>query len=130
MEKSKVNYIKTKDKTTAKEKTLKKEEKAWKVQPKTTRYYISTTANLNAEQFNQIIREHWEIENSNHGVRDNTLEEDKSRIRKNPGAMARIRSLVLNILAYTKQTDNIRQAIKQNQYQDSDSFLGYYSFLW
>ncbi len=41
---------------------------------------------------------HWGIENRNHYVRDVTLGEDKSRIRVNPGVMARLRSFTLNIL--------------------------------
>jgi predicted transposase YbfD/YdcC len=100
-----------------------KEEPLWNFETETTRYYISTTAILNAQDFNEIIRNHWNIENSNHGVRDNTLEEDKSRIRKNPEAMARIRSLVLNILAFKKETQNLPRIIERNAWsQDISKF--------
>jgi hypothetical protein len=37
------------------------------------------------------------VENENHWVRDMTLAEDASRIRVNPGVMARLRSQALNI---------------------------------
>ena len=44
------------------------------------------------------IRGHWGIENRSHHVRDVTLAEDASRVRKNPGVLARIRSFAANIL--------------------------------
>jgi hypothetical protein len=44
------------------------------------------------------IRGHWGIENRNHHVRDRTLAEDASRIRRKPGVFARLRSFALNIL--------------------------------
>src|ERR1035437_5948884 len=44
------------------------------------------------------IQGHWGIENRNHYVRDVSCEEDKCRIRNNPGIMARARSFALNIL--------------------------------
>jgi predicted transposase YbfD/YdcC len=60
-------------------------------------YYLSTTR-LSAKIFCKLIQDHWRIENVNHYVRDVTLKEDLSRIRKNPGIAARIRSFALNIL--------------------------------
>jgi predicted transposase YbfD/YdcC len=44
------------------------------------------------------IRGHWGIENRNQYVRDVTFDEDRSRIRNNPGIMARARSFALNIM--------------------------------
>ena len=38
------------------------------------------------------VRMHWGIENKFHYTRDVTLREDASRIRKNPGVFARVRS--------------------------------------
>jgi len=46
-------------------------------------------------------------------VRDWSYEEDKSRIRKNPGAMAILRSMSLNILRSTG-IENVAQARKEN----------------
>lgn len=62
-----------------------------------TSFYISTTI-LNAKTFCQAIRNHWDIENGDHYVRDVTLGEDKSRIRTNPHIFAKLRSFALNLL--------------------------------
>jgi hypothetical protein len=50
------------------------------------------------------------IENQNHWVRDVTLAEDASRIRINPGIMARLRSQTLNI-ARANGVTNIAKAL-------------------
>ena len=47
-------------------------------------------------------------ENKFHYTRDATLREDASRIRKNPGVFARIRSFAYNILRFN-QSDTIPQ---------------------
>jgi predicted transposase YbfD/YdcC len=57
-----------------------------------------------------VIRGHWGIENRQHYVRDVTCDEDRSRIRDNPGVMARARSFALNILRYNGIT-NVAQAL-------------------
>jgi len=62
-------------------------------------FYIATTI-LNAKVFCQGIRNHWDIENGNHYVRDVTLGEDRSRIRTNPHIFAKLRSFALNLLRY------------------------------
>ena len=61
-------------------------------------YYVSSAADLSAPAWADAIRSHWGIENRNHYVRDVSCDEDKSRIRDNPGIMARARSFALNIL--------------------------------
>jgi len=45
----------------------------------------------------RLIRAHWGIENGLHGVRDGTLREDASRIRKGSGpeVMAALRNIVI-----------------------------------
>ncbi len=55
-------------------------------------------AGQSAAYYGNAIRGHWETENPNHHVRDKALQEDASRIRKNPGIMARLKSFGLNIL--------------------------------
>lgn len=55
------------------------------------------------------IRGHWGIENRAHYVRDVAMAEDASRVRKNPGILARIRSFAANILR-ANGADNIRDA--------------------
>lgn len=71
-------------------------EKTWKNRSETA-WHICTRM-LTAEQANACVRKHWSIENCFHYVRDVTMGEDASRIRKQPGAFARLRSWSLNIL--------------------------------
>ena len=70
-------------------------------------FYLSNRP-IGAEQAAAAIRGHWGIENRSHYVRDVTLCEDASRIRKNPGVFARIRSFAYNILRIN-QSDSIAQ---------------------
>ena len=77
-----------------------------------TAYYIST-ADPSASLFAEAIRGHWGIENRNHYVRDVTLKEDASRIRRKPGIMARLRSFALNILRKNNVT-NVSEALYDN----------------
>lgn len=60
--------------------------------------YYAATEIFTAGMFLKFIRDHWKIENKNHYVKDVTMNEDKSRIRKNPTVFAIIRSFALNIL--------------------------------
>lgn len=80
----------------------------WKRREETA-FYVSSIM-LPAEIFGQAIRGHWAVENENHWVRDVTLAEDASRIRVNPGVMARLRSQALNI-ARANGAANIAQAL-------------------
>lgn len=68
---------------------------------------------LDAPTAARAVRAHWGIENRAHYVRDVTLAEDASRIRQQPGIMARIRSLALNILR-ANGVKNVRQAVYAN----------------
>lgn len=76
-------------------------------------FYISTTDKFSAAEFGSIIRSHWGIENSNHYVRDVSLREDFSRIRKNPENVAILRSFALNLLRINREP-NISQALYRN----------------
>jgi predicted transposase YbfD/YdcC len=72
----------------------------WKSSSETA-YYLAgfkLTAQLGAA----AVRGHWGIENRLHYTRDGTMAEDASRVRKNPGIMARIRSFAVNILRANK----------------------------
>ena len=73
-------------------------------------YYVSSADGLPATVWAAAIRGHWAIENRNHYVRDVSCEEDKSRIRHNPGIMARARSFALNIVRKNGVT-NVAQAL-------------------
>ena len=75
-------------------------------------YYISTSLKM-AKEFQKIVRSHWTIENVYHYVRDEALREDRSRIRKKPGIMARLRSFALNELRKMK-VENISHRIYEN----------------
>jgi predicted transposase YbfD/YdcC len=83
----------------------------WKPSHETS-YYIATTI-LGAETFCQAIRNHWDIENGDHYVRDVTLGEDKSRIRINPHIFAKLRSFALNILR-ANHVENVSLALFEN----------------
>src|SRR5918996_1000235 len=67
--------------------------KDWQASKETAYYFCDIV--LPAAQFNQIIRAHWGIENRLHHVRDTRLNEDASRIRRNPGIFALLRSFAL-----------------------------------
>ena len=79
----------------------------WKNREETAIYVSSVL--LSAKALASAIRSHWAIENQNHWVRDVTLAEDASRIRINPGVMARLRSQALNI-ARANGVTNIAKA--------------------
>ncbi len=53
------------------------------------------------------------IENRNHHVRDRSLGEDASRIRRRPGLVARLRSFALNILR-AHGVGNVSEALYTN----------------
>ncbi len=72
-----------------------------------TSFYLSNRP-VKADQAARKIREHWGVENKLHYVRDVTMAEDASRIRKNPGIFARMRSFAYNILR-SNQSDTIAQ---------------------
>jgi predicted transposase YbfD/YdcC len=60
-------------------------------------YYLANFA-APASHAAAAIRGHWHVENKLHYTRDVTFLEDQSRIRRNPGVFARIRSFGYNIL--------------------------------
>ena len=78
----------------------------WKASMETS-FYLSNRA-IDAIHAADAIRMHWRIENKLHYTRDVTLCEDASRIRKNPGIFARMRSFAYNILRFN-QSDTIAQ---------------------
>ena len=78
----------------------------WKTSDETS-FYLSNRP-IDANHAAAAIRKHWGIENKLHYTRDVTLREDASRIRKNPGVFARMRSFAYNILRFN-QSDTIAQ---------------------
>ena len=86
-------------------------------------FYLSTKP-LTAKELCTITRNHWQIENSNHYVKDVTMNEDSSRIRINPNNFAKLRSFALNIM----RANNAKN-IKQERYENCmklDKVLNYF----
>jgi predicted transposase YbfD/YdcC len=73
-------------------------------------YYVSSAEGLRASTWADVVRGHWGIENRNHYVRDVSCDEDRSRIRDNPGIIARARSFALNIIRHNGAA-NVAQAL-------------------
>jgi hypothetical protein len=76
-----------------------------------------------ADQLLQWARGHWSIENRSHYVRDVTLGEDASRVRKGSGpeVMAAIRNAAIGFLRFTGAT-NIAETIRRNASQVGQLF--------
>jgi predicted transposase YbfD/YdcC len=74
--------------------------KDWQVSEETA-YYLSDLREP-AARFNQAIRGHWGVENRTHYVRDTSLQEDASRIRRNPCIFALLRSFALNLMRFNR----------------------------
>jgi predicted transposase YbfD/YdcC len=68
---------------------------------------------LDAATFGRAVRAHWGIENRDHHVRDRTLGEDASRIRRRPGIFAQLRSFALNVLR-AGGVGNVSEAVYVN----------------
>ncbi len=73
-----------------------------------TAFYISNQQ-IDATRAAQAIRAHWKIETTSHYTRDVTFDEDRSRIRANPGIFARLRSFAYNILKANQSSSSIPQ---------------------
>jgi len=59
-----------------------------------------TKQGASAEQLLRLVRGHWTIENQSHWVRDVTMDEDRSQVRKGniPEVMAALRNTVIGLL--------------------------------
>jgi len=90
-----------------------------------TRYFITSVPRelADASQVLKWARGHWSIENRSHYVRDVTLGEDASRIRKGSGpeVMAALRNAAIGLLRATGAT-NIAETIRRNAYQVPELF--------
>jgi len=67
---------------------------------KERRYFISSLQGIDAKTFGQLIRNHWQVENSLHWSLDVSFNEDASRIRNGYAAenFSRLRRIALNLL--------------------------------
>jgi Transposase DDE domain len=81
------------------------------------RYFITSVPRelAGAEALLSWARGHWTIENRSHHVRDVSLGEDASRIRKGSGpeVMAALRNLAIGFLRSTGAT-NIAESLRRN----------------
>ena len=78
--------------------TVKKNTKIKKFETTIDESYYLSTKKLTAEEYQKIIRWHWWIENRNHYIKDVSMWEDTSRIRKNANIFVILRSFWLNIM--------------------------------
>jgi predicted transposase YbfD/YdcC len=82
-----------------------------------TRYFITSVSRpvADAGQLLQWVRGHWSIENRSHYVRDVTMGEDPSRIRKRSGpqVMAAMRNATIGFLR-TMGVTNVAESLRRN----------------
>jgi predicted transposase YbfD/YdcC len=80
-----------------------------------TAYYVTSLEETRASKAKLLgfIRQHWEIENALHWVRDATIGEDRSKVRSGsaPRALAALRNLVTSILRLAGVT-NIAKGLR------------------
>jgi hypothetical protein len=90
-----------------------------------TRYFITSVSRsrAGAAQLLAWARGHWSIENGSHYVRDVTLGEDASRIRKGSGPqiMASLRNAAIGFLRTTGVT-NVAEELRRNASRVADLF--------
>lgn len=89
------------------------------------RYFITSVPRrcADAGQLLHWVRGHWSIENRSHYVRDVSLGEDASRIRKGSGpeVMAALRNTAIGWLRCTGAT-NIAESLRRNAARVTDLF--------
>ncbi len=89
------------------------------------RYFITSVSRAvgDAGRLLKWVRGHWSIENRSHYVRDVTMSEDSSRIRKRSGpqVMAALRNATISFLRTTGAT-NIAEALRRNASQVGQLF--------
>jgi hypothetical protein len=90
-----------------------------------TRYFITSASRsvADAGQLLKWVRGHWSIENRSHYVRDVTMGEDASRIRKRcgPQVMAAMRNATIGFLR-SIGVSNIAEALRRNASQVGELF--------
>jgi predicted transposase YbfD/YdcC len=79
------------------------------------RYYLTSLA-PDASRLQQLIRQHWSIENQCHWVLDVTFDEDKCRVRKDnaPLNLAMLRKACLSLL---KQNTTLKDSLRGKRYR-------------
>lgn len=85
-----------------------------------TAYYLMS-ATFTPEQLNDIVREHWGIENRLHWRLDVIMNEDQDRTRLGnaPENLAVLRHMAINIMQKDKQKGSLRGKIKRAGWDDA-----------
>ena len=85
-----------------------------------TAYYLLSAA-LSAERFNQIVRQHWEVENRLHWRLDVVMNEDRGRTRlgNGPHNLAVLRHMALNAMRKEGSKGSLRGNFKRAGWDDS-----------
>jgi predicted transposase YbfD/YdcC len=94
----------------------------------TNSFYITNKVLQNVYSIANQIRNHWRIEVF-HWHRDNNFKEDSSRIRKNVGVIARLRTLVYNVFKIRK-VKSIKEELENNSFMEGGDFMDKYKDLW
>jgi predicted transposase YbfD/YdcC len=85
-----------------------------------TAYYLLSTA-LGADRLATVVRSHWGIENSLHWVLDVTMNEDRTRNRKDNGPqnLALLRRLALNLARLEPSKGSMKGKLKRAGWDDT-----------
>jgi predicted transposase YbfD/YdcC len=85
-----------------------------------TRTYLLSKP-LSAARFAEVVRAHWQIENTLHWVLDVVMDEDQARARKDhaPENLARLRRFALNLLRVNPDKGSTRGKIKRAGWDDA-----------
>lgn len=89
--------------------------------------YYYFTSDISVNEFKNIRRHHWSIENSLHWVLDNSFREDRMRMKKGHASenMNLLRKFVLNVLALTNYTSESVSASRDELKYDTPQQLLY-----
>jgi predicted transposase YbfD/YdcC len=84
-----------------------------------TAYYLLSTA-LTPERFNQVVRQHWSVENSLHWRLDVVMNEDQDRTRlgNGPHNLAVLRHMALNAIQKEGSKGSLRGKFKRAGWND------------
>ncbi len=84
-----------------------------------TAYYL-LSSELTPERFNEVVRQHWSIENSLHWRLDVVMNEDQDRTRAGNGAqnLAVLRHLVINAMQKEGSKGSLRGKFKRAGWDD------------
>lgn len=100
-------------------KVIRTRETATKTTTETAYYLLSTV--LSAEQFGDVVRAHWGVENGLHWVLDVTMNEDRTRQRRDHGPqnVALLRRLALNLARIEGSKGSMKGKLKKAGWNDA-----------